>query len=255
MIDNFREFLAGSPYKMDEPCQDTWSYNVTVQLPNILREWYDPDFNDVWSKEARYYDKARLKLAGLVAFKKNCAEAGDALQALKYLIAFFENETRKAGLGKTAKKPQKVVAQSAGAVAGDGVTNLLPTALKIEDLTEGEIEEMHIVKHERNPELRRACIEHYRATHGGRIACAACGMAFDNVYGEIGEGYIEVHHLSPISQSDGVHTVDPKEDLVPLCANCHAMIHRLMRKKNMTGEVFEGNAALTRLCEIIEGHL
>ena len=34
-------------------------------------------------------------------------------------------------------------------------------------------------------------------------------------------------HLYPISQTDGEHTIDPATELVPLCANCHAMIHRL----------------------------
>jgi predicted HNH restriction endonuclease len=36
-----------------------------------------------------------------------------------------------------------------------------------------------------------------------------------------------VHHLNPISQTEGEHEVDPVNDLIPLCSNCHSMIHRL----------------------------
>ncbi|MDE6538138.1 MAG: HNH endonuclease [Muribaculaceae bacterium] len=94
-------------------------------------------------------------------------------------------------------------------------------ATNSELLSEGDLVELHITKHERNPELRRRCIEF----HGWR--CKACGLDFVEKYGELGEDFIEVHHLFPISQTEGEHVVNPEKDLVPLCANCHAMIHRL----------------------------
>ena len=50
-------------------------------------------------------------------------------------------------------------------------------------------------------------------------------MNFEQVYGELGKDYIEVHHLHPVSQ--GERQVNPIEDLIPLCSNCHSMIHRL----------------------------
>ena len=56
----------------------------------------------------------------------------------------------------------------------------------------------------------------------------ACGFNFEKVYGEYGKGYIHVHHVKPVATS-GVRAVNPREDLVVLCANCHAMVHR---KKN-----------------------
>ena len=46
------------------------------------------------------------------------------------------------------------------------------------------------------------------------------------MYGSFGENFIEVHHLKPISTYDGEHEVNPLTDLVPLCSNCHSMIHR-----------------------------
>lgn len=88
-------------------------------------------------------------------------------------------------------------------------------------LSEGKLVELHLTKHERNPDLRKRCIE----LHGWR--CKGCGLDFKEKYGELGAEYIEVHHLFPISQSSGEHIVDPTTELVPLCANCHAMIHRI----------------------------
>ena len=52
-------------------------------------------------------------------------------------------------------------------------------------------------------------------------------MSFEEVYGEVGRGFIEVHHIVPISERGGDYIVDPIRDLIPLCSNCHAMIHRL----------------------------
>ena len=47
--------------------------------------------------------------------------------------------------------------------------------------------------YERNPEARKRCI----AKHG--YICSICGFNFKRVYGEIGEEFIHVHHLIPLS--------------------------------------------------------
>lgn len=92
--------------------------------------------------------------------------------------------------------------------------------------TEGEIREMHLTTHERNPQLRKECIDYYMQQHDGHIVCECCGFDFEKAYGEIGRNFIEVHHKWPISATNDVHKVDAKKDLVPLCSNCHSMIHR-----------------------------
>lgn len=245
MIEKFKEFLAGKPYNMDEGAIEGWAYQVAVILPSVLREWYDPDFTEVENAGKDYYETARLKLSALGGFKKKCPEASSILQSLKLLVAFFEHEMCKASLGKTTKKPPKAQATPVGGTLT--TQKNVPTVLE-----EGEIIEMHIAKHERNAALRVACIEHFSAQHGGKVLCEACGLSFGERYGEIGEGYIEVHHLSPISQTEGTHTVDPTTDLVPLCANCHAMIHRLMTAEKKNGNNLEGPSALNKLKAVIE---
>ena len=75
--------------------------------------------------------------------------------------------------------------------------------------------------------LREACIEIFRQRHGGRIVCECCGFDFARAY-DIKDEYIEVHHRFPFSQTEGEHPVNAETDLVPLCANCHRMIHHGM---------------------------
>ena len=247
MVAKFKSFLAGAPYKMDEDSVEMWTYQVAVKLPSVLRTWYDPDFATIEAKDAAYFEKARKKLAALSGFKKNCADAPMMLQALKYFCGFLEDEHRKAGLGKTTRKPK--LAGSSLVAGGGHVASPQPLGT----MTEGEVVAAHFAKHERNLALRAACIEHYRAQHAGEIVCEACGLGFGKRYGKIGEGYIEVHHLRPISQTEGVHSVDPKTDLVPLCAHCPAMIHRLMAdEKKVSGRELEGASALAKLRALIE---
>nr|WP_240962852.1 HNH endonuclease [Antrihabitans stalactiti] len=58
----------------------------------------------------------------------------------------------------------------------------------------------------------------------GTIACETCDFDFEVVYGELGAGFIHVHHVVPLHFSGEVETT--LEHLVLLCANCHQMIHR-----------------------------
>jgi len=72
---------------------------------------------------------------------------------------------------------------------------------------------------ERNPKLRRACIE----KHGSK--CVVCKFDFEKRYGAIGKGFIHIHHLKPMASVRAMHDVSVDE-LVPVCANCHAMLHQ-----------------------------
>ncbi len=79
---------------------------------------------------------------------------------------------------------------------------------------------------ERDPKARAACIEHYRQRDGGSLRCLICRMDFEETYGPLGAGFIHVHHLDPLAESGGVREVSPEHDLVLVCPNCHAMLHR-----------------------------
>ena len=87
-------------------------------------------------------------------------------------------------------------------------------------LPEGAKKTVVVNKYERSRINRSACINHY-----GPI-CKVCDFDFEKVYGEIGKGYIHVHHIVPVSDMGGEYVLNPIKDLIPLCPNCHAMVHK-----------------------------
>ena len=109
MMDNFIEFLAGEPYKMDEDWQQTWAYFVGCKMSYILRDWHDPSFRDgdVWKKDGAYYESLRQKLVAMQAFKKKCNDADETLRALKLLVDFFAHEKRNEGAVKPGCREKK----------------------------------------------------------------------------------------------------------------------------------------------------
>jgi hypothetical protein len=99
---------------------------------------------------------------------------------------------------------------------------------KAEDETyysDGAIREYYGKRYERNPENRKKAIDF----HG--LNCTVCNFNFEYVYGDRGRDFIEVHHVKPLSTLDEEMIIDPQSDLVPICSNCHRMIHR--RKDNV----------------------
>ena len=94
------------------------------------------------------------------------------------------------------------------------------------EYTEGKIiHKLHRVR-ERNGELVKKAKNKWEKKYNGNVCCKACGFSFFEKYGELGRGFIEAHHITPLSSS-GDERNSRISDLVPLCANCHRMIHRL----------------------------
>lgn len=83
--------------------------------------------------------------------------------------------------------------------------------------------------YERSDAVRKAAIEHYRRRNG-HIVCEICGFDFLEVYGERGRNYIEIHHEKPLYETEGeertVFLHKAIENVKPVCANCHRIIHR-----------------------------
>ena len=91
---------------------------------------------------------------------------------------------------------------------------------------EGREYEVRGIRYERDRNARTQCIDYYKSLDPeNKCRCQVCKMCFEEVYGEIGKDFIEVHHLVPISERGGDYIVNPVRDLVPLCSNCHSMIH------------------------------
>ncbi len=84
----------------------------------------------------------------------------------------------------------------------------------------GHSTRIEVNKYERDKKAREACISYYG------YDCVVCGFNFEQTYGSLGESYIHVHHLIPVSTLRGRYELDPIHDLRPVCPNCHAMLHR-----------------------------
>jgi 5-methylcytosine-specific restriction protein A len=86
--------------------------------------------------------------------------------------------------------------------------------------SEGASREVVVNRYERSRLNRELCIQLQGAV------CKVCSFDFAQAYGPLGEGFIEVHHVTPVSSMGEGFRVDVERDLVPLCSNCHAMVHR-----------------------------
>lgn len=84
---------------------------------------------------------------------------------------------------------------------------------------EGAAVRVLVNRYERDRRARDECVAHHGA------ACAVCGFEFDCEYEGVGEGFIHVHHIVPLGTLGRQYHIDPINDLIPVCPNCHAMLH------------------------------
>lgn len=119
-----------------------------------------------------------------------------------------ENELKNEQLVSNAIEPEQIIAEEDDELA----------------FPEGkEIFRLHKSK-ERNQELIRA-VKEKRLLTDHKLCCEVCSFSFTDKYGDIGEGYIEAHHLFPISELKE-ETVTKLDDIALVCSNCHRMLHR-----------------------------
>ncbi len=85
-------------------------------------------------------------------------------------------------------------------------------------LDEGEEYLVLAKKYERSPLLRKLAIQ----LHG--VNCVVCNFNFEKAYGSLGKDFIHIHHIERLADT-GKKLIDPKIDLVPVCPNCHSMLH------------------------------
>ncbi|TKF31331.1 HNH endonuclease [Enterovibrio norvegicus] len=87
------------------------------------------------------------------------------------------------------------------------------------EFIEGAVKQVTINAYERNPKARAACIAEHKAI------CQVCNFDFEAIYGAIGKGFIHIHHKVDLATIGKSYQVDPINDLIPVCPNCHAMLH------------------------------
>lgn len=85
---------------------------------------------------------------------------------------------------------------------------------------EGAKKQIIVNAYERDPTAKPRCIKRWGCV------CVVCDFDFHAVYGDLGKGFIHVHHLKPIHTVGEAYMLDPENDLRPVCPNCHSMLHR-----------------------------
>ncbi|HSH54614.1 MAG TPA: HNH endonuclease [Methylotenera sp.] len=93
------------------------------------------------------------------------------------------------------------------------------------EIFEGLKKQVSVNKYERSSIARSKCIE----AHG--FSCKICSFNFERAYGALGKDFIHVHHLTPIHTIGKSYKIDYAKDLIPVCPNCHAMLHRKVNGK------------------------
>lgn len=71
---------------------------------------------------------------------------------------------------------------------------------------------------ETDPEIRLSVLKF----HG--TSCSICGFNYEDFYGDLGRGYIQVHQI--YENDEDMENYDLQHDFIPICENCHGIIHR-----------------------------
>ena len=139
----------------------------------------------------------------------------NALSALRQHIDYYEV------IGNTKVRTRKAIYERFVEIAEVDTEEVFPDEVSEDEaLREGKTRQVNVNIYERNPIARQQCIEHYGCE------CFVCGFDFEKTYGQLGKSFIHVHHMREISSVGSEYSVNPIEDLRPVCPNCHAMIHR-----------------------------
>lgn len=97
-------------------------------------------------------------------------------------------------------------------------------SVKAESIIEGAKKKITVNAYERDPKAARQCKQYYLKKYG-RITCQICGFDFGKVYGKEYDNMIHIHHIRPLSTIQQEYELDPLNDLIPVCPNCHMVLH------------------------------
>lgn len=89
-----------------------------------------------------------------------------------------------------------------------------------EEIFEGIKKQISVNKYERSSIARAKCIEE------NGFLCKVCDFDFERIYGKLGKEFIHVHHITPLHTIGQTYKINYAKDLIPVCPNCHAMLHR-----------------------------
>lgn len=195
----FRQYL-----QKDENCHSVVLGSLMAAaekfLPAIIKERFNPNF------ESLFDEKNSIEELIFLHFKMEEMDLAEkqAFNIRRCLNAYINYYCKLHDIDKNALFSEIKLREAQGKT----------------DFCEGTQISSEHVRYERDLRARKACLDYF----GYR--CTVCGMDMEEKYGVYGHGFIEVHHIVPISKQGGEYKLDPIKHLRPLCPNCHAIIHR-----------------------------
>jgi predicted HNH restriction endonuclease len=213
-IDNLSVEDFVKAFEAIKPTQRQWQMlNAHVSRPN-----YDISASEM--AEAMGYQSFEAANSQYGTFaRKFCEHFGLVLKTnLLVLVEFYKSQSNEF---IWVLRPS--VIRAIGLLRPSLIAQTVPPQVAVRDelaYLEGSKTQTLIERSLRSQAARLKCLEY----HG--LSCVACGFNFERCYGTAGYGFIEIHHLKGISSNNELREVDPINDLIPLCSNCHSIVHR-----------------------------
>jgi 5-methylcytosine-specific restriction protein A len=140
----------------------------------------------------------------------------NALLSLSQHIDYYEEKS-----GSSVKKRKEVYNRYLKLINQTPEKTVYPDEVDSEiEYSEGKTKNVLVNSYERNPIARKKCIEHFG------LNCQVCDFNFKDKFGELGKDFIQVHHKIDIATIGNEYSVNPLTDLIPVCPNCHSMLHK-----------------------------
>jgi 5-methylcytosine-specific restriction enzyme A len=140
----------------------------------------------------------------------------NALLSLSQHIDYYEEKS-----GSSVKKRKDVYERYLNLIDKEPQKTVYPDEVDIEiEYSEGKTKKVLVNSYERNPVARKKCIEHFG------LNCQVCDFNFKEKFGDLGKDFIHVHHKIDIATIGNEYSVNPLTDLIPVCPNCHSMLHK-----------------------------
>lgn len=187
-----------------------WSYNIEIDKALIL----DEDWRE---------GKKKTISKGLKQSKRHIRLVHEEEYGLK-IFTMYPYDNDKSGMKDFTPKPIQKKLQKVG-----NKWYAIDEYFDFQTVDEIENPQKHL-RRSNKADICEFLREKFRSEkempRKARFKCSVCSFDFEKVYGEIGKEYIHVHHKIPLSEIKQEYKVNPTKDLIPVCPNCHAMIHR-----------------------------
>lgn len=203
------------------PCVSVAFWSTDLKRLNKLIEFSPEDFEINNEKDVEYNSNGEVRATPLPShhFEKFIVEES----RLYYYTKYFPDNIN---ISRLSKGLVHKVSESIIHLAST-IPNVLESQQSLRDFPTCKNRKIVRLHYSRERSSRLA----QQAKVRDNYHCKVCELNFFKVYGAIGRGYAEAHHIIPLAQLS--ETSETRlEDLITVCANCHRVLHLMKGLKN-----------------------